>query len=153
MSATTDSPRDTRIRIAREEDEVRRCWPAFQELRPHIRSEEEFVERWRAQVGEGYQIAYIAEGDRVPAAAGYRPMTTMAWGRILYLDDLVAMETARGTGLGTALLRFLQDETRRLGFDALHLDTGHHRHLAHRAYLRNGFRIDCMHLAWKVEHD
>ncbi len=151
MSADTGSTRD--VRIAHEEDEVRRCWPAFQELRPHIRSEEEFLERWRAQTREGYQIAYIEEGGRVPAAAGYRLMTTMAWGRIVYLDDLVAMETSRGTGLGTALLQWLQDETRRLGCDALHLDTGYQRHLAHKAYLRNGFLMDCMHLAWKVRHD
>jgi GNAT superfamily N-acetyltransferase len=151
MSAITDGSRD--IRIARDEDEVRRCWPAFRELRPHLRSEEEFIARWRVQVGEGYQVAYIADGDRVPAAAGYRLMTTMAWGRILYLDDLVAMEASQGTGLGTALLKFLQDEARRLGCDAVHLDTGYHRHLAHRAYLRNGFRMDCMHLSWKVQHD
>jgi GNAT superfamily N-acetyltransferase len=151
MNAITDAPRD--IRIAHEEDEVRRCWPAFRELRPHLQSAEEFIARWRAQVGEGYRIAYILEGDRVPAAAGYRLMSTMAWGRILYLDDLVAVAASHGTGLGTALLRFLQGEARRLGCDALHLDTGYQRHRAHRTYLRNGFRMDCMHLAWKVEHD
>jgi GNAT superfamily N-acetyltransferase len=151
MTAIADAPRD--IRIAREEDEVRRCWPAFQELRPHLRSEEEFIARWREQAGEGYQVAYIVEGDRVPAAAGYRLMSTMAWGRILYLDDLVAVEASHGSGLGTALLQFLQGEARRLGCDALHLDTGYQRHRAHRTYLRNGFRMDCMHLAWKVPHD
>lgn len=145
------SPRE--IRIARDEHEVRRCWPAFQELRPHLQSEQELVRRWRVQVQEGYQIAYVAEGDRVPAAAGYRLMSTMAWGRILYLDDLVAVAASHRTGLGTLLLEYLQDEARRLGCDALHLDTGYHRHLAHRAYLRNGFQIDCLHLAWKVERD
>ncbi len=140
------------IRIAREEDEVRRCWPAFHELRPHL-SEDEFLARWRVQAGEGYQIIYIPVGDRVPAAAGYRLLNTMAWGKILYLDDLVAMESSQKTGLGSALLRYLQDEARRLGCDALHLDTGYQRHLAHRAYFRNGFRMDCMHLAWKVPHE
>jgi GNAT superfamily N-acetyltransferase len=151
MSASPDSPYP--VHTASEEDDVRRCWPAFHELRPHIRSEEEFVARWRAQAEEGYRIIYIEQDGRVPAAAGYRFLTTMAWGRILYLDDLVAMESSRGTGLGTALLRFLQDETRRLGCDALHLDTGYQRHFAHKAYMRNGFRMDCMHLAWKVQHD
>lgn len=138
------------VQVAREEDEVRRCWPAFHELRPHL-TEEEFLARWRVQTAEGYQIIYIADGDRVPAAAGYRFLNTMAWGKILYLDDLVAMASSQRTGLGSALLRHLQDEARRLGCDALHLDTGYQRHLAHRAYFRNGFRMDCMHLAWKVE--
>jgi GNAT superfamily N-acetyltransferase len=139
------------VRVAREEEEVRRCWPAFKELRPHLQSEEELVARWRVQTAEGYQIIYIAEGERVPAAAGYRFLNTLAWGKVLYLDDLVALQSSQGAGLGTALLKYLQDEARRLGCDALHLDTGYQRHLAHRAYFRNGFRMDCMHLAWKVE--
>lgn len=151
MSASTETLHD--IRTASEEDDVRRCWPAFRELRPHIQSEEEFVARWRAQIAEGYRIIYIDQDGRVPAAAGYRFLTTMAWGRILYLDDLVAMESAQGVGLGAALLRFLQDEARRLGCDAVHLDTGYQRHRAHKTYMRNGFRMDCMHLAWKVQHD
>jgi GNAT superfamily N-acetyltransferase len=129
--ATTGLRRD--IRVARDEEEVRDCWPAFRELRPHLQSEEEFVERWRKQIGEGYQIVYVSEGDTVPAAAGYRLMHSMAWGRVLYIDDLVAVELSHGTGLGTLLLKHLQAEARRLGCDAVHLDTGYHRHLAHRA--------------------
>ena len=149
MSASMVTPRD--IRLARTEEEVRRCWPAFHELRPHLQSEEEFVRRWRSQVGESYRIAYVAEGEDVPAAVGYRLMRTMAWGSILYVDDLVAVESAHRTGLGTLLLKHLQDEARRLGCDAVHLDTGYHRHLAHRSYLRNGFRLDCHHMAWTVD--
>lgn len=148
MRASIETRRE--IRVAQSEAEVRRCWPAFHELRPHLKSEEEFVERWRAQVREGYQIGYVEETDVVPAAAGYRFLHTMAWGHILYIDDLVALETFRGKGLGTLLLRHLQSEARRLGCDAVHLDTGYQRHLAHLAYLRNGFRIDCHHMAWRV---
>ncbi len=151
MSVWTDGSRE--VYLASREEEVRRCWPAFHELRPHLSSEEEFVERWRRQSQEGYQIAYVAEERCVKAAAGFRLLHTMAWGRILYLDDLVALESVHRTGLGTLLLRFLQDEARRLGCDALHLDTGYQRHLAHRSYFKNGFLMDCMHLAWKVESD
>jgi GNAT superfamily N-acetyltransferase len=136
------------VRAAEREDEVRACWPAFKELRPHIASEAEFLARWRAQTPEGYRIVFVADGAEVAAAAGYRPMTTLAWGRILYVDDLVAREPHRGKGFGTAILKFIQDEARRGGLDAVHLDTGYQRHLAHRSYLRNGFRLDCHHMAW-----
>ncbi|HTU46957.1 MAG TPA: GNAT family N-acetyltransferase [Bryobacteraceae bacterium] len=139
------------VRVAREEAEVRRCWKAYKELRPHLRSEEELVERWRIQTREGFQIVYIPEGDTVPAAAGYRFLRTLAWGHILYIDDLVAVTTHHKTGLGTTLLRYLQEEARRLGCDAVHLDTGYQRHLAHLAYLRNGFHFDCHHLAWEIK--
>jgi GNAT superfamily N-acetyltransferase len=139
------------VRIAREESEVRRCWKAYKELRPHLRSEDELVERWRVQARECFQIAYIAEGDTVSAAAGYRFLNTLAWGKILYIDDLVAIAARHKTGLGTTLLQYLQEEARRVGCDAVHLDTGYQRHLAHLAYLRNGFRLNCHHLAWEVK--
>lgn len=139
------------IRVAATEAEVTRCWPAFHELRPHLRSADELVDRWRAQVGESYTIVYVADGDTVPAAAGYRLMHTLAWGKILYVDDLVAVAAAHRTGLGTLLLQHIQGEARRLGCAAVHLDTGYHRHLAHRAYLRNGFRLDCHHMSWAVD--
>ncbi|HVZ60318.1 MAG TPA: GNAT family N-acetyltransferase [Terriglobales bacterium] len=141
------------IHVARSEAEVRRCWPAFHELRPHLRSEDELVERWRRQVPEGYRIIYVLEGEAVSAAAGYRDLHTMAWGHILYIDDLAAVRAFQGKGLGTLLLQHIQEEARRMGCDAIHLDTGYQRHLAHRAYLRNGFHIDCHHMAWAVDRD
>jgi GNAT superfamily N-acetyltransferase len=145
------SPTSADVRIAEDEAAVRRCWKAYKELRPHLRSEHELVERWRAQVQEGFRIVYIPDGDTVPAAAGYRFLHTLAWGHILYIDDLVAISTRHKSGLGTALLQYLQNEARQLGCDAVHLDTGYQRQLAHLAYLRNGFHFDCHHLAWEIK--
>lgn len=144
-------PTPADVRVARDEAEVRRCWKAYQELRPHLRSEDELVQRWRKQTGEGFQIVYIPEGDAVPAAAGYRFYNTLAWGHVLYIDDLVALASHHGKGFGSAILQYLQEKARRLGCDSVHLDTGYQRHLAHRSYLNNGFRFDCHHLAWEVK--
>jgi GNAT superfamily N-acetyltransferase len=141
------------IYTARIEADVRQCWLAFHELRPHLQSEDEFVERWRKQAEEGYQIIYAKEGDKVVAAAGYRFLNTLAWGHILYIDDLVALQTSHRMGLGTLLLQHLQNEARERCCDAVHLDTGYQRHLAHRSYLRNGFHMDCHHMAWSVDRN
>jgi GNAT superfamily N-acetyltransferase len=138
------------VQVAKNEADVRRCWPAFHELRPHIQTADEFAQRWRRQTEEGYQIVFIGEGGQAAAAAGFRFLHTMAWGHVLYIDDLVAREASRGKGLGTLLLKHLQKEAGEKGCDAVHLDTGYQRHLAHLAYLRNGFRIDCHHMAWTV---
>ena len=138
------------IHIAQDEASIRRCWSVFHELRPHLESEDEFIERWRKQSNEGYEIAYVENGNTVVAAAGYRFLNTMAWGHILYLDDLVATQTSHRTGLGTLLLQYVQSKARERGCDAVHLDTGYQRHLAHRAYLRNGFHIHCHHMAWRA---
>lgn len=144
------APQFREVQLARFEDDVRECWLAFHELRPHVRSEDEFVERWRKQAEEGYQIAYVKEAGKVVAAAGYRFLNMMAWGHVLYIDDLVALQTSHRTGLGTLLLQHLQNQARASGCDAVHLDTGYQRHRAHRSYLRNGFHIDCHHMAWCV---
>jgi GNAT superfamily N-acetyltransferase len=114
----------------------------------------EFVRRWQQQSKEGYQIVYIESGARVVAAAGFRTLHTMAWGKIIYLDDLVARSSERGRGFGTQLLQWLQATARQQDCDAVHLDTGFSRFAAHRSYLRNGFRLNCHHLAWSArDHD
>jgi len=143
-------PSDLTIHSAETEADVRRCWPALRELRPHL-SEDELVARWRKQLPEGYRIIYTAHDGTVTAAAGYRFFHTLAWGHVLYIDDLVALQTLHRTGLGTLLLQHLQAEARRAGCDAVHLDTGYQRLLAHRSYHRNGFHLHCHHMAWLVD--
>jgi GNAT superfamily N-acetyltransferase len=139
--------------LAESEADVRLCWPAFHELRSHLLSEEDFVARWRRQIAEGYRIVYVAEKGVVAAAAGYRFLHTMAWGHILYVDDLVALPAFQRCGLGSLLLQYLQAEARKAGCAAVHLDTGYQRHLAHRSYFRNGFHLHCHHMAWAVDRD
>lgn len=135
------------ITAARTAEQVRRCYPAFRELRPHL-DEQTFLERWAEQSESGYEIVYIEHDGEIAAAAGFRELTTMAWGRVLYLDDLIATPARRGQGYGSALLQFLQRETIRRGLDEFHLDTGYGRHRAHRSYLRNGFSLICHHMSW-----
>lgn len=129
------------------EADARSCWPVFSELRPHIAGEEEFIASWKKQAAEGYSIAYIASEGEVVAAAGYRFINTMAWGKILYLDDLVALGAHRGRGFGSILLDWLKKKALSKGCDEVHLDTGYQRHAAHKAYLRNGFQLSCHHLS------
>jgi len=131
-----------------DERSAMRCFAVFRELRPDL-TEELFLQRWKEQASTGYEIVYIEDRhDTVIAAAGFRELTTMAWGRILYLDDLIALPTSRGKGLGSSLLRYLQKETAARGCAEMHLDTGYARHEAHRSYLRNGFDMICHHMGW-----
>jgi GNAT superfamily N-acetyltransferase len=139
------------IHHAVDEADVRRCWPVFQELRRNIATEEVFIDRWKRQRDEGYQVVYIERDGEVLAVGGYRLLHSMAWGRYIYLDDLAALTVEHGTGLGTAILRYVQQEARRLGCEGVHLDTGYQRQRAHRAYLRNGFDLNSHHLQWKAD--
>ena len=139
------------VRVAESEEEVRACWPPLARLRPNLASANELVESWRAQTAEGYRVAYANDGALVGAAMGFRLLTTLAWGRILYVDDLAVTESSEGRGLAVALLNFIKDEAVLLGCAAVHLDSGYQRHRAHALYLRNGFALAAHHFAWPVD--
>ena len=151
MTVIADSSRYA-VTVAKTDHEVQACWEVYQELRPHLSSAQDFLERYHRQAPESFRLAYVQdEANVVVGAAGFRIMHTMAWGRICYLDDLIVTSGVRGRGLGTTLLRFVQQQARELDCAGVHLDTGYQRHSAHRSYLRNGFDLTCHHLEWRPE--
>lgn len=76
------------IRLAKSDEEIARCFPVMHELRPYV-AEHDFVSRVRRQEASGYRLAYVLEGGEAVAVAGYRIGENLAWGRFLYVDDLV----------------------------------------------------------------
>ncbi len=123
---------------------VRRCAPVMRELRPQY-SDDSLVERVLMQMTQGYRFVAAEEEGRVVAVAGFRVLENLAWGRFLYVDDLVSSEAERGAGHGSALIDWLVNEARRLGCDQFHLDSGVQRFGAHRFYLHKGMDINCHH--------
>ncbi len=135
-------------------DETHLAYAALSALRPHLASIEEFVQRVNdAQRPEGYRLvgSFAAEGgaDAV-AAAGFRRLHTLAWGDIIYVDDLVTRETHRGRGHAHRLLDWILTEARRIGCGAVHLDSAPHRHAAHRLYLGEGYVISSFHFSREI---
>ena len=126
--------------------ELAECFPAFQALRPHL-SQDAFVAQVRRQQAQGYRIVAMRAGSQVPSAAGYRFAEFLAWGKVIYVDDLTTLESARGQGHGGALLDWLINQAREQGCNAVHLDSGYQRHAAHRLYLNKGFTLSSHHLA------
>ena len=98
----------------------------------------------------GYALVFIEKNGVVKAAAGYRVAEYLAWGKALYVDDLITDEGDRGRGLGGALLKWLMDKSRELDCAEFHLDSGVHRFDAHRLYLKNRMIISSHHFAKKV---
>jgi GNAT superfamily N-acetyltransferase len=124
---------------------------ALLELRPHLGSPAAVAERVDGQRPAGYRLAGAWEpGERdAAAAAGFRLSENLAWGRFLYVDDLVTREKRRGRGHADALMAWLLEEAARLGCDDLHLDSGVQAERAdvHRFYFRHGMRITSYHFA------
>ena len=143
---TTATEASTAVRIAHTEADVRACYPVIAQLRPHL-DEESFVEQVFRQEKQGYRLAYLAEGSTVHAVAGFRKAESLAWGRYLYIDDLVTEASERSRGYGTVLLAWITRHARTTSCEQVHLDSGVHRYDAHRFYLREGMDIVCHHFA------
>ena len=133
------------IFLARSDEDIAVCFPLFEVLRPH-RDREEFLARVRRQEAQGFRILALRHEGAVKSAAGFRFAEFLAWGAVLYVDDLVTLPSEKRRGYAGQLLDWLIQHARENRCNAVHLDSGYARHDAHRLYLRKGFRLDCHHL-------
>lgn len=125
------------IQIAETLAEISACYAVMAQLRPQY-AQAEFLTQVQRQMRHGYRLASLSTAGAVQAVAGFRLLENLAWGRFLYVDDLVTHQGARSQGHGKTLLAWLTDYARRQGCAQLHLDSGAQRKDAHRFYLREG---------------
>jgi GNAT superfamily N-acetyltransferase len=129
--------------------ETARAARALLELRPQRAPSEKLVALANGQRAAGYRLVGSFEPGEHDAAAvaGFRLQENLAWGRHIYVDDLVTRADRRGRGHGGALMRWLADEAARAGCEQLHLDSGvgPEREDAHRLYFNAGMRIGSYH--------
>jgi GNAT superfamily N-acetyltransferase len=59
----------------------------------------------------------------------------LAWGKVLYIDDLITDSETRRSGHGGKLLKWVIEQGKKANCDQVHLDSGPQRHDAHRLYL------------------
>ena len=138
---------NAQILIAQTKEDIGSCFATLQELRPQYKDKEILILQIERQIKEGYTLSYIVDEEEAVSCIGFRIFETLAWGKILYIDDLVTRESSRRKGFGRKLLAYAIDQGRMENCDQIHLDSGHHRFDAHRLYLNMGFKITCHHLA------
>ncbi|WP_371185869.1 GNAT family N-acetyltransferase [Thalassotalea maritima] len=118
----------------------------LQQLRPQYRCDE-LVAQIQKQQTMGYQIAYVNSGEDILGVAGFVVAQKLAWGKHIYVDDLVTNEAHRSQGVGTLLIDWLKAHGKELGCQQLHLDSGVQKFAAHRFYLSNRFNIASHHFS------
>jgi GNAT superfamily N-acetyltransferase len=128
------------------------------ELRPHL-SLVEFITQVRRQQEQcHYQLAYLQVDESIEAVAGFRLSESLAWGKFLYVDDLVtqsvrvafALRNRRSNGYGSILFNWLIDYARLNSCQQLTLDSGAQRFAAHRFYLHHRMEITSHHFTLKL---
>ena len=128
-------------------EQIQSCYKIMRQLRPHLVEEKAFLEQVQRQLAEGYQLVYSQDGDEIKALAGFRFLEFLAWGKVLYIDDLITDSETRRNGHGGKLLKWVIEQAKKARCDQVHLDSGPQRHDAHRLYLNHGFKIIGHHFA------
>jgi GNAT superfamily N-acetyltransferase len=98
------------------------------------------MERLRAIVADPAVTLLLArDGDEIVGTATVIVYTTPFWVKAR-LDDVVVDETARGKGVGEALVNACLDVARSRGAQVAELQSGVRREAANRLYPRMGFK-------------
>ena len=139
-----------KIRLSESQDDIRRCYDVMHELRTHL-SMDEFVSQVRRQRdSQGYKLACLEDAGDMAAVTGFRFIEMLAWGRAMYVDDLVTAARARSKGYGGRLFDWLVELAKQEGCAQFHLDSGVQRHGAHRFYLQKRMDITSYHFAMNL---
>lgn len=132
------------------DNDIRLTYRVMSQLRTHV-PEHEYVDRVKRQSqASGYQIAALFDDGQIGCVAGYRISECLAWGKFLYVDDLVSDQNGRSKNYGKQMIAWLEDEARKNACKEFHLDSGVQRHGAHRFYLRERMDITCYHFGKKL---
>lgn len=132
------------IRLAISDQEVSACFPIMRQLRTHL-DPTQFIPTVRRQETQGYRLAYLEDQSKIQAVAGFRRIDNLAFGGVLYVDDLVTDTDSRSKGYGTQLLIWLRAQARAEACNSVQLDTGVQRKDAQRFYCREGMRLSAYH--------
>ncbi len=135
------------IKLAVTDEEIKSCYRVMRQLRPHLDENQYYSQVRRQMDAFGYELPFLADSEGIKAVGGIRISECLAWGRFLYIDDLVTNEHSRSSGHGALLFNWIRDYAVSNGCAQLHLDSGVQRFAAHRFYLHHRMNIDCHHFS------
>jgi GNAT superfamily N-acetyltransferase len=135
---------------AETDEQIQRCFPLMAVLRPHL-AESTFLAQIKRQQQQNYRLLCLEVDNELVSAAGYRLAEFLAWGRVLYIDDLITSPTQKRKGYAGQLLDWLIEYAKTEGCQQVHLDSGYLRYDAHRLYLNKGLELNCHHFALRFE--
>ena len=117
------------------------------QLRPHLG---DYLARMKQVLGAGAEMAVAVVDGEVLGVTVFRVLEKTHSGRDLYCDDLVTDETKRSTGVGHALMQYMEGICRERGCDTFSLDSGTQRQQAHKFYFREGMVVSSFHFDKKL---
>jgi N-acetylglutamate synthase-like GNAT family acetyltransferase len=116
----------------------------------------EFAETYNSVLGHPAMFLIVAEADNGEvlglASISRRPQLRLT-GDLMTIDELVVADSARGRGVGRALLDSVKTMARNAGARRLELETNRARESYRRAfYIKNGF-TEANSAVMRIEHE
>ncbi|MEB8102204.1 GNAT family N-acetyltransferase [Staphylococcus xylosus] len=116
------------------EDNIESAYPLISQLRSHL-SIEEYLNLVKEAIKEdNYKIFGLYKNEELASVIGFEPMTTLYYGRFIWVCDLVTHNNFRSQGLGEILLSHVEKIAKDKNYDAIALSSGLQREDAHRFY-------------------
>ncbi len=106
----------------------------MKQLRTHLNRETYLELVHVAQEKEDYHMFSLYDQDEIAAVIGFMPMTTLYYGRFIWVCDLVTDAGKRSQGYGEKLLDFVETWAKEKGYGTIALSSGLQREDAHRFY-------------------
>ncbi|SFF57469.1 Acetyltransferase (GNAT) family protein [Halobacillus alkaliphilus] len=118
-------------------EEIRQGFPVMSQLRTHL-DENTYLELvLEAKEVDRYRMFALMEDGKIVAVTGFKPMTTLYYGRFVWVCDLVTDQNYRSRGYGDKLLSYVHTWGEEHGFESVALSSGLKRPDAHRFYMDN----------------
>jgi GNAT superfamily N-acetyltransferase len=115
-------------------DEILKAFPVMSQLRTHL-DESTYLELvLEAKDIDRYRMVALLDGNEIVAVTGFKPMTTLYYGRFVWVCDLVTNKNYRSKGYGEKLLSWVNDWGRENDYESIALSSGLKRTDAHRFY-------------------
>ncbi|WP_100489263.1 GNAT family N-acetyltransferase [Sporolactobacillus pectinivorans] len=122
------------IKELKNEDEWRDVFPVVHQLRTQLDETTYLKLVHEACHHEDYHLFALYAQQEPVSIVGFMPMTTLYYGRSIWVCDLVTDEAERSRGYGGKLLDFVQSWSREHGYAVIALSSGLQRKEAHRFY-------------------
>lgn len=125
--------------------ELAGIYPLIRTLNPKI-TKKTFASQLRAMREKGYRCIAAFDGGEMVGLCGIWTGTKFWCGDYIEIDNFIVREDWRGSGIGKALVAWVEEEGRRLGCRLSMLDSYVTAHHAHRFYFKAGYVILGYHL-------
>lgn len=138
-----------KIELLINNNKIRQVATILHELRQHL-DINTIIETIKTETKNGYVIAYVIDKEEILGVVGFRIQYKLAWGRHIYIDDLITKSTSRSLGTGKKLLDYVKEYAVKNNCKQLHLDSGVQRYEAHKFYFREALAVSSFHFKQEI---